>query len=86
MLLRLAGAPLIIIFSSVCKPGLSDTTQKTVGEQRRGRRKGKGGGEQEKERRVGRRRMKEKLLSVKERRPVWARLGGTLLVVYKVLS
>lgn len=42
---------------------------------------GKGRGEQRRERERGRGRMgmKEKLLRVKERRPVWARLGGTLL-------
>lgn len=50
-----------------------------------GKEKGEGRGRAG-ERDRGRMGMKEKLLRVKERRPVWARLGGTLLVVYKVLS
>lgn len=51
-----------------------------------------GGREQERERekreerRERENRKREKLVRVKERRPVWACLGGILLVVYKVLS
>lgn len=50
-----------------------------------GKEKGKGRGKAG-ERERGRTGMKEKLLRVKERCPMWACLGSTLLVVYKVLS
>lgn len=81
----------------MCKPGLSDINQDVrsiyaeedgVGGGERGR-EGENKRRREREGRrgeEGRMGIKEKLVRVKERHPVWARLGGTLLVVYKVLS
>lgn len=67
----------------MCKLGLSDTTgtygQPTPKRIREEMGKGAGRG-RERERNEG------EAVRVKERRPVWARLRGTLLVVYKVLS